>query len=66
MTSKEVEDRFEAHCSELRKIIEQDIDSYWNLMKEDRGFKKNLRNAERQLKKLNKLIATRKKGQTIV
>lgn len=65
MVSREIEEKFEKHCNELRAIIEQDIESLWNLMRKDKAFKKEWKNAKKQLDLLETLIKVRKKSYTL-
>jgi len=65
MVSREIEEKFEKHCNELRAIIEVDIKSFWKLMHNNRSFKKEWKNAKKQLDLLETLIKVRKKSYTI-
>ncbi len=65
MASREIEERFEKHCNELRAIIEQDIESLLNLMRDNKSFKKEYKNAKEQLDLLETLIKVRKKSYTV-
>ena len=65
MVSRETEEKFKQHCDEIRKIIEEDIEMFHKLMRERRSFKKEYKNAKKQMDLLEKLIEKRKDSYTI-
>lgn len=65
MTSTRRERHFMKHARELEKIIKGDIKSFNELMSKDKSFKREVRNAKRQLKLIRKLIYIRKSSYTL-